>query len=52
MNNEDTAQRSGDQGRRRHATRVWHSSDGELTCVRLYLLYENPEGPESLSRDA
>ena len=52
MNNEDTVQRSGAQGRGWYATRVWHSSDGELTCVRLYLLYESPEGPESLSRDA
>ncbi len=52
VNNETTVQPRGDQNRRRYATRVWHSSDGELTCVRLYLLNENPEGPESLSRDA
>ena len=51
MNKEHAVQRYGDQGRGWYATRVWHSSDGELMCVRLYLLYESPEGPEHLGKD-
>ena len=48
MNNEPTAQTSGDQGRGWYATRVWHSNDGELTCVRFYLAHESREHPERL----
>jgi len=48
VNNEPTVPTRGDQNRRRYATRVWHSSDGKLTCVRLYLLYESTERPENL----
>jgi len=51
VNNEPMVQSSGDQARGWYATRVWHSSDGELTCVRVYLLYQSPEAPEHLSRD-
>jgi len=48
VNNEDTVQRSADQRHGWYATRVWHSIDGELTCVRLYVPYERREDPERL----
>ncbi len=51
MKNEETAQRSGDQGPGWYATRAWHCRDGELTCVRVYMPYERSEGPEHLNRD-
>ncbi len=48
MNNEPTAQMDGDQERGWYATRVWHCSDGELTCERVYVPYESREGAEHL----
>jgi hypothetical protein len=51
VNNEHAGQTYADQKRRWYATRVWHCSDGELTCVRVCMPYESSEGPEPLSRD-
>ena len=48
VHNEPTVPTYGDHERRRYATRVWHSIDGELTCVRLYAPYERREDPEPL----
>ncbi len=48
MNNEPAVQTAGDQARRWYATRVWHCSDGELTCERVYVPCESRGRAEHL----
>jgi hypothetical protein len=48
VSSEHTVPRRQDQQRRWYATRVWHCSGGELTCVRTYVPYESRKGLQDL----